>query len=41
MVEFSRCSPVFVVGERGFVLTPEWGNAELKKPEAERHPLMG
>ena len=23
-----------------YVLTPEWGNAELKKPEGERHPLL-
>ena len=36
-----RTFPDFLFDYIKFVLTPEWGNAELKKPEAERHPLMG
>jgi hypothetical protein len=33
--------PDFLFDYIKYVLTPEWGDAELKKPEAERHPLIG
>jgi hypothetical protein len=36
-----RTFPDFLFDYIKFVLTPEWGNAELKKPEAQRHPLLG
>src|ERR1044072_5207548 len=35
-----RTFPDFLFDYIKTVLTPEWGNAELKKPEAERHPLL-
>jgi hypothetical protein len=36
-----RTFPDFLFDYIKAVLTPEWGNSELKKPEDERHPLMG
>ena len=36
-----RTFPDFLFDYIKLVLTPEWGNAELAKPEAQRHPLMG
>jgi hypothetical protein len=35
-----RTFPDFLFDYIKDVLTPEWGNAELAKPEAERHPLI-
>jgi hypothetical protein len=35
-----RTFPDFLFDYIKIVLTPEWGNAELKKSEAERHPLL-
>jgi hypothetical protein len=35
-----RTFPDFLFDYIKYVLTPEWGNAELKKPESERHPLL-
>jgi hypothetical protein len=35
-----RTFPDFLFDYIKHVLTPEWGNAELKKPEVERHPLI-
>jgi hypothetical protein len=35
-----RTFPDFLFDYIKFVLTPEWGTAELKKPVTERHPLM-
>jgi hypothetical protein len=35
-----RTFPDFLFDYIKFVLTPEWGNAELKKPEDQRHPLL-
>jgi SEC-C motif len=36
-----RTFPDFLFDYIKYVLTPEWGNAELEKPESERHPLLG
>jgi hypothetical protein len=36
-----RTFPDFLFDYIKYVLTPEWGNAELKKPEGERHPILG
>ena len=36
----SRTFPDFLFDYIKVKLTPEWGNAELAKPEAERHPLL-
>lgn len=36
-----RTFPDFLFDYIKYVLTPEWGNAELKKPETERHPILG
>lgn len=35
-----RTFPDFLFDYIKFILTPEWGNAELKKPESARHPLI-
>jgi hypothetical protein len=35
-----RTFPDFLFDYIKLVLTPEWGNAELAKPEAQRHPLL-
>ena len=35
-----RTFPDFLFDYIKFVLSPEWGNAELKKPDAERHPVL-
>jgi hypothetical protein len=36
-----RTFPDFLFDYIKYVFTPEWGNAELKKPEGEQHPLLG
>jgi hypothetical protein len=36
-----RTFPDFLFDYIKYVFTPEWGNAELKKPESEQHPLLG
>jgi len=36
-----RTFPDFLSDYIKYTLTSEWGNAELKKPEAGRHPLLG
>lgn len=36
-----RMFPDFLSDYIKTALTPKWGNAELKKPEADRHPLIG
>lgn len=36
-----RTFPDFLFDYIKYVFTPEWGNAELKKPEIEQHPLLG
>ena len=36
-----RTFPDFLFDYIKYILTPEWGNAELDKPESERHPLLG
>lgn len=36
-----RTFPDFLFDYIKYVLTREWGNAELKKPESERHPILG
>ena len=35
-----RTFPDFLFDYLKLILTPEWGNEELKKPESERHPLL-
>jgi hypothetical protein len=35
-----RTFPDFLFDYIKYVLTPEWGSIELKKPEADRHPLL-
>jgi SEC-C motif len=35
-----RTFPDFLFDYIKYVFTPEWGNAELKKPESEQHPLL-
>jgi hypothetical protein len=36
-----RTFPDFLFDYIKYVFTPEWGDAELKKPESEQHPLLG